>query len=112
MQMNISKKQLESAIQMYRAKADLQKEMLETHVDYSVKERVLVAAFLESQGFPGSNPVFQKILLDWQQARAATDKSQEDAMRVSLAELESQVQIHEAMLREGSKRIVEGGSLL
>src|SRR5277367_3788981 len=99
--LTFSRSQLESEIQLFQAKIKIQKELMESSMDKEVKERRLVAEFCKSQGFGTVPGPGQSIITEYVRAHERTSKAQEDAQRVNLKELESQVQIREKMLKMG-----------
>jgi hypothetical protein len=102
--------QIEANIQLFRAKAQIQRQMLETMMERSLRERRLVLEFCHSQGF-GVVQGTQKLVLDqYLAAKQAEDKAQEDAQRVNLKELESQVTIWESTLANAESKIADPGN--
>jgi hypothetical protein len=90
---------LESQLQMYLAQADLHRAMLDGHIEEATTWRRMMNAFMKSQGFQG--PEVQ----GWNIAHQAKAKAQEDLLRVAVAQANSQVEIHKAMLEEGQNKI-------
>jgi hypothetical protein len=101
----IPRKQVEAELQMYQAKVELQKTMLNAHMQRAIKERALVTFLVESQEFGAKRPVALSVLKNWQEAQIAEMKAKEDMLRVTLVELTSQVQILQAMLEQSDKKI-------
>ena len=101
----ISRKQVEAELAMYRAKVDLQKAMLDAHIQKAHKERALVTFVIESENYGDKRPVALSLLKDWRKAQIGDAKAKEDLLRVTLVELQSQVSILEAMLEQVDKKI-------
>lgn len=110
-QIPIYKSQVEAEIGIFESKIRIQREMLESSMDKEVKERRLVLEFCKSQGFGTIAGPAQSVLSEYLKAHDRVSKAQEDAQRMNLKELESQVVIRKAMLREGERKIVDPGRL-
>ena len=106
--MTVSRQVVENALQLFKSKAKLQQEMLDSHIQWSVAERKLVTLFVESQGFT-ANPAYAASLREWQERHKQKNDAEEELMRVALSELNSQVAIHEAMLKQGQNLIHPAG---
>jgi hypothetical protein len=106
----IPRKQVEAEIDLFNAKIRIQRAILEASMERSIRERRLVEEFCKAQGFGTTMVGIQHVVLrEYLSAKQAEDKAQEDAQRVNLKELESQVQIREAMLAQAENKIASPG---
>lgn len=95
----LPRKQVESALQMYRGQLQMQKEMLTGHVDEAIAWRALVNTIVKNF-FNAERTVVTKALERWNQAHQDKAKANEDLFRFGIAELEAKVAITEAQLRQ------------
>lgn len=113
-QIAVPRGQIETELNVFRAKVELQKAMLNAHIQRNVKERALMTSvvgalhFMLEKQFSKPWPVQPDLLAslrEWQTAHQAHGKAQEDLLRVTLAELESQVTLRETVLREADQKV-------
>jgi hypothetical protein len=101
----ISRKQTEATIQLLKAKLAMREKYLHYTKLRATLERQLIEQFTDGMVSPG---VVEQYL--------SAHKYQSEAMceieQVVIAELKSQVAIHEAMLQEGERSVVVPGSKL
>ena len=121
--MQLTRKMIEGIeidIRVFKSKIEMQKAMIEAHREKAKHDRMLVKAILDG--------LAAQITVQDQSARlsrdrivsynawAAAHKKEEEAhsaiLQFDLMQMESQIQIREAMLREGDKNVIEPGGFL
>ena len=109
----VPRQMIENEIAVFKAKVDLQRAMLNAHIQQSRTFRALVGGFLKQQGFANPGQPGAGALNEWTRAHQVASKAQEDLLRVTLKEFESQIQIREAALADSEKKVhIPGGPVI
>ena len=108
----VSRQQIENAIQLLTAKVAMHQALLDTHIKRDIEERKfwydLYSMIWTGSGrrMPDGGAVPEPPYL---RSLKAHYKAQEDVLRTQLMELQSQLALHEAMLKEAERQIVVAG---
>ena len=103
----ISRQMVENEITVFKAKIQLQKEIIAGHDQKQLQERNLVKAVLLSTNvFATLSATYNA----WSSAQRRAAEAQSAIFQFELASMEQQVAIREAMLREGEKNVVVPGA--
>jgi hypothetical protein len=111
----IERKGIQIDIDVFKAKIKLHQAMLDAHLQKAVNDRALVSGLVETfiaERPPvtmAGQPILRSLLNEWQKSQIADAKSKADVMRIELAQMESQVQIREAMLRQAESNVITPG---
>lgn len=111
--MQLTRKMIEGIeidLGVFKSKIEMQKAMIEAHREKAKHNRLLVKAILDGLAAQITNRIASY------QSWAAAHKKEEEAhsaiLQFDLMQMESQVRIREAMLREGDKNVIEPGGFL
>ena len=122
--MQLTRKMIEGIeidIGVFKSKIEMQKAMIEAHREKAKHDRLLVKAILDGlaaqirvsgpirPGYRGNRIVSYQ---SWAAAHKKEEEAHSAILQFDLMQMESQVQIREAMLREGDKNVIEPGGFL
>ena len=111
----ISKQQVEHAIQLLKAKVQMHQALLDAHIGRDVAERAffydLWRIVNRGAGMPVPSGYTEYPEPKYLQFLKAHYKAQEDILRTQLMELQSQLFLHEEMLKEAERQILVAGRI-
>jgi hypothetical protein len=101
----INRQAVQADIDVFQVKIEMQKAMIEAHHEKAKHDRLLVKAILD--GLFSTDRIVS--YHSWATAHKKEEEAHSAILQFDLMQMESQVQIREAMLREGDKNVIEPG---